>query len=369
MGAASTSGNEQKGVMVMNEAIKGNDKVICSEDNSIKGKRAISLNDAVDSLLHQQLATWSMAGNNYAALSRVLTKQLTVNGIEYSVQYNPARITSSAAKVDAASIKERRCFLCQHHLPQEQKHISLKEWEDAGQCTASFYGNYTILVNPFPIFPRHLTIPEVAHTQQSISMRFGDMLLLAQLLTHYTIFYNGAKCGASAPDHLHFQAGNRGFLPIEKSWKDASIKVAQLGRATLLRLNDAPRASLIIESDSREDAMAMLDAVYRALQDEQETPDTADNEPMMNLLAWHEQGKWVVCVFPRAKHRPDCYAATGCDNILISPASVDLAGVFITPLEKDFYKIAASDVEQILSEVCLSPKQLDSISQRVARHL
>ena len=146
------------------------------------------MNQTINNLLTEQLAPWETARNNYAALSGVQVKELDVNGIPYKVQFNPARIVSSGAKVDAQSIKERKCFLCPANLPPAQKGIP-------------FEGHYNILVNPFPIFPRHLTIPEVAHVNQRIAVRFKDMLALAQALTDYTIFYNGPKCGASAPDH------------------------------------------------------------------------------------------------------------------------------------------------------------------------
>ena len=141
------------------------------------------MNQTIHNLLTEQLASWEMARNNYAALSGVQVKELNVNGIPYKVQFNPARIVSSGAKVDAKSIKERKCFLCPANLPAEQRGVP-------------FEGHYNILVNPFPIFPRHLTIPETAHVDQRIALRFGDMLDLAQQLTDYTIFYNGPKCGA-----------------------------------------------------------------------------------------------------------------------------------------------------------------------------
>lgn len=164
------------------------------------------MNQTIHHLLTGQLASWETARNNYAALSGVRVKELNVNGILYKVQFNPARIVSSGAKVDAKSILERKCFLCPANLPPVQKGIP-------------FGGHYNILVNPFPIFPRHLTVPELAHTPQRIATRFTDMLELAEALTDYTIFYNGPKCGASAPDHAHFQAGNKGFMPIEKDWR------------------------------------------------------------------------------------------------------------------------------------------------------
>ena len=310
------------------------------------------MNQTIHNLLTEQLVSWETARNNYAALSGVQVKELNVNGILYKVQFNPARIVSSGAKVDAKSIKERKCFLCPANLPAEQKGIP-------------FEGHYNILVNPFPIFPRHLTIPETAHVNQRISPRFGDMLDLAQQLTDYTIFYNGPKCGASAPDHAHFQAGNKGFMPIEQSWRElVAGTVADYGQATLWHLNDTPRTTLVIESADRKTAIRLFDIVYHSLDIQ-----PGEDEPMMNVLGMYEAGKWIVFIFPRAKHRPACYTAEGDANLLSSPASVDLGGVFITPVEKDFIKITAEDIAQILGEVCLSPTDFQKVRQRIKEQI
>lgn len=228
-----------------------------------------------------------------------------------------------------------------------------------------FEGHYNILVNPFPIFPRHLTVPETAHVAQRIAPRFGDMLDLARQLTDYTIFYNGPKCGASAPDHAHFQAGNKGFMPIEQDWRrQVAGKVADYGQGTLWWLNDAPRTTLVIESADRKTAIKLFDTVYHSLDIQ-----PGEDEPMMNVLVMYEDNKWIVFVFPRAKHRPACYTAEGDANLLSSPASVDLGGVFITPVEKDFIKITAEDIAQILGEVCLSPADFQKVRKRIQEQL
>jgi ATP adenylyltransferase/5',5'''-P-1,P-4-tetraphosphate phosphorylase II len=164
----------------------------------------------VQTLFEQQTTHWETARKNYEALRQVQVRICTVNGYTYKVQFNPARIISSGAKVDAASIQQRACFLCAANLPAEQQGVS-------------FGTEYTILVNPFPIFPKHLTIPVNNHIDQLIAGRLGDMLDLTKALSDYILFYNGPKCGASAPDHLHFQAGNKGFLPIEAEVKSHPI--------------------------------------------------------------------------------------------------------------------------------------------------
>lgn len=271
------------------------------------------IKDKVEKLFGEQVVRWGLARVNYEALGHVRVKTLDVNGLRYQVQFNPARITSSAAKVDPQSISERKCFLCAANRPLEQQGVL-------------FNNQYVILVNPYPIFPRHLTIPALEHTPQRITGRFEAMLDLAQELDDYVLFYNGPKCGASAPDHFHFQAGNKGFLPIERerNWAGGALR---------------------IESGNRQEALDRFRQLYDAL------PLHADTEPMLNLLTWFEGGKWTVCLFPRKKHRPACYFAEGEANLLISPASVDVGGVFITPLEKDFEKITAADIAGILEEV------------------
>ncbi|MDR0658264.1 MAG: DUF4922 domain-containing protein [Mediterranea sp.] len=279
-------------------------------------------------------------------------KTFEVGDCMYKVQFNPARITSSAAKVDPTSIRERKCFLCPANLPPEQKGVPFKD-------------NYMILVNPFPIFPRHLTIPDIRHASQRILPRIGDMLDLAEALDDLIIFYNGPKCGASAPDHAHFQAGNKGFLPIEEEWKYKKAgKIVDYGKAFLSFLDDAPRATLVIEAESKCDAVALFRIVYDSME-----LKPGDDEPMMNVLAWYEESKWIVCIFPRELHRPSCYRSEGDKNILISPASVDMGGVFITPMEKDFDKITARDIHEILSEVCIAPEKFHGLRQQIKKQL
>lgn len=310
------------------------------------------IKDTVHKLIGEQLTKWELAAANYKALAQVKTKTFEVGGCVYNVQFNPARITSSAAKVDPGSIRERKCFLCPANLPPEQKSLPFKD-------------SYNILVNPFPIFPRHLTIPDIQHLDQRILPRIGDMLELAEALDDFIIFYNGPKCGASAPDHIHFQAGSKNFLPIEKEWRCKKAgKVVDYKKASLWFLDDAPRATLVIEAESKEDAATLFKAVYDSMEVK---PD--DDEPMMNVLAWYEDRKWMVCVFPRELHRPSCYGAEGEENMLISPASVDMGGVLITPLEKDFNKITAKDIRFILSEVCIPPEKFHRLRQRIKERL
>ncbi|HIZ25635.1 DUF4922 domain-containing protein [Barnesiella sp. An55] len=298
-------------------------------------------------LLDDQLAVWESARNNYQALKSVRVKEITLGGCTVKVQFNPARIVSSAAKVDSQSLKERKCFLCAENRPEVQ--VGLPD------------GNYTWLINPFPIFPRHLTIPVNTHTPQLIGCRFGDMLRLAREADDFVLFYNGPKCGASAPDHAHFQAGNKGFLPLGEVVKSCRrIPVSTQGSAHLSLVEEYICPFFLIEAREADDARALFETLYQALE-----VKPGETEPMMNVLAWYETDRWTVAIFPRALHRPSCYFAEGEKNILLSPASVDMGGVFITPLEKDFEKIEASHLEQILAEVCLDTKSMHAIIEKL----
>ena len=298
-------------------------------------------------LLHSQLGEWALAKTNFDALKGVETKEFFFPDFTIRIQFNPARIQSSAAKVDAKSIQERKCFLCPNNLPIEQKGIP--------------YGEYQVLVNPFPIFPEHFTIPTYKHTDQLIYGIYGDMLDLAKGLEEYTIFYNGPKCGASAPDHAHFQAGIKGFLPLEKDINHIKKEtILESDKLTLYAIRQYMRNCFLIETRDKDTAIAAFNKLYGLL----ELKD-GDKEPMMNILTWYENGIWHSVIFPREKHRPDCFFAEGDDNLLISPASVDLGGVFITPLEKDFKKIKEEDIKDILKEICISDEKMQLIVDKL----
>ena len=295
---------------------------------------------------HEQLSEWSLARQNYEALSKVRTKEFSFGDFSIRVQFNPARIVSSAAKVDAKSIQERKCFLCPSNLPPEQRGLPI--------C-----GNYQILVNPFPIFPVHLTIPDIEHIEQLIFDRYEDMLDIAAELNDFVIFYNGPKCGASAPDHIHFQAGNKGFLPIENDIKNISRKqIYSDNKISVYIPENYLRNMFIIESNVKDAIADIFKKIYSSLEIKEN-----ENEPMLNILTWRENRKWISCIVPRKTHRPECFFAEGDSNILISPASVDMGGVFITPLEKDFEKITADDIKKILEEVCWGSEELRTKSE------
>lgn len=307
-----------------------------------------SFSQQVKQLFQEQLVEWPFPATNYKALEGVKTRSFEFANFNINVQFNPARIISSAAKIDPKTIKERKCFLCSANLPPEQRGLP-------------FGDKYTILVNPFPIFPLHLTIPDVQHVDQLIYDRFSDMLDLAEALNDFVVFYNGPKCGASAPDHMHFQAGNKGFLPIEKDVLkvDRDVLVTQ-DDLVCYSLENYFRKVIVVEAIDKNAAVKMLENIYKQLPIKED-----ETEPMMNIIAWHDGAKWFTCIYPREVHRPSCFYAEGEDKYLITPGSVELGGNFITPREEDFNKIHAEVIEAILKEVSLSDEQMAEVKAKI----
>ena len=289
-----------------------------------------------------------MAKGNFEALKGVETKEFDLDGMHFKVQFNPARIVSSGAKVDAASLAARPCFLCGKNRPAQQMGL---DWGE----------HYTVLINPFPIFPRHLTIPDNGHTIQKIEGRIADMISLASELDGYTVFYNGPRCGASAPDHMHFQAGNTDFLTLPAALEDAEQKViATDGASTLALVDSLPLKLFVIDAADAAEGERLFDRLYHALP----VPE-GEYEPMMNVLAWATPAGVRVAVVPRKRHRPSFYGTEGDDCMLISPASVDMGGVYITPRPVDFERFGADTVSRLLDELCLSDSEINAIASDV----
>jgi SpoIID/LytB domain protein len=289
----------------------------------------------LSSFLQKQLLQWDVAKANYQALAAVEKRVISTNTGDIVVQFNPARIVSSGAKTDAKSIEARPCFLCATNRPTEQLHYS-------------YLDRYDILVNPFPIFPEHFTVPHKQHIPQQIFPYFGDMLDLACDFSSYVVFYNGPACGASAPDHLHFQLGNKGFLPIEKDYDTLPKKpILPFSYLQYQSIETDFYHAIVIESETKEDVEKRFSFLYKQLQ-------KTSAEPMMNVVCWHSGTNFVVVVLPRTKHRPTQFFADDDSKILLSPASVDLGGVLITPMERDFVALQLTDIVDISSQVCLS---------------
>jgi len=292
------------------------------------------LNQQIKSLFLEQISNWELARVNYEGLKTIRTKTFLFGDFEILVQFNPARIASTGAMVDTKSIAARKCFLCKDNRPEEQMSI------DAG--------NYTILLNPYPIFPQHFTIPRKEHLVQQIKPYFADMLELAEELDDYIIFYNGPKCGASAPDHMHFQAGTKDFLPLISDYKRLKPIQGELLEEgvnyQLFLLKNYMRTLYCIESDTINSAQKIFENLYIYWQ------EVNSDEPMMNIVCSYEDGIWYTFIFPRALFRPWQYTAEGDQQLLISPATVEMSGIFITPIESHFDKIKKEDIMSILEQ-------------------
>ena len=346
------------------------------------------LNSKITELLHEQVSNWELARTNFAGLKTVRTKSFNFGDFEVKVLFNPARIVSSGAKVDAKTIAERKCFLCTENRPAEQTSV------DAG--------DYLILVNPFPIFPEHFTIPRKEHVDQQIKPYFADMLQLAEALDDYLIFYNGPSCGASAPDHMHFQAGTKDFLPLVNDYFRLKDTHAQLlvesENFQLFNFNNYLRTVYCIESSNMESAQDAFEKLYKHFTSpptplprergeitsnyktsEKSIASTAPlssssqeihflsplgesprreievrgagGEVMLNIVCTFEDGKWFTFVLPRKAFRPWQYTAEADQQLLVSPATVEMCGIFITPIEAHFDKITKEDVVSILEQV------------------
>lgn len=307
----------------------------------------------MQNLIYRQLAAWPEAARRYRDLQEIQTRETDIDGMPVRIQFNPARAVSTLARTDAAAIQARPCFLCRENRPPEQEALPFEGCDGR---------RYEILVNPFPIFPEHYTVPAVEHTPQRIAGRIPDMLRLAGIFPDMVVFYNGPESGASAPDHFHFQMGCKGFLPVEKHFdRLRPLNVMKQGAAAIAVTSAYIPGLPVITAPDSDSATAALLRVLRSLSS---SPSTG--EPKLNILCWaerdtrlspgdnrHEQTAGMafrILVIPRKAHRPSCYYAPGGQAVRISPASVDLGGVFIVPVEDDFRRAGAEVLREIIRE-------------------
>jgi hypothetical protein len=306
-----------------------------------------SLSEQSLRLLHQQQQTWPQLIDGYAAFADVRQRHIPCNGFSVILQFNPKRIVSSGAKVDPKTIKERKCFLSIENLPPEQRGILYRN-------------HFLVLCNPAPIVNQHFTISHVDHVPQAVEAHFSTMLLLAKDFSpSFTVFYNGPRCGASAPDHMHFQAGPANIIPAEVDAVNADRRVPErsIDGVDILTLAHFGRQAILLESR----AAAGLESVFHRLMSAMKAEEKTTEEPKVNILCTYTEGWWRIILFPRAKHRPDVYFKEGDDRILISPASIDIGGLVVTPMERDFNRVNAPIIEQIFSEVSVTRAEAERI--------
>ena len=312
-------------------------------------------------LYYRQLDIWPDAAKNYENLKQAKTVELVDDKFRLAVQHNPARIVSTKAKVDAESVKNRACFLCEVNHPAEQIAFPLLK-------------KYNLLLNPNPILPQHFTITLRHHSPQSVRGYYEDMMEMAVQMKDFFIFYNGPKCGASAPDHMHFQAGSRDIVPLQRNWLTIykpvrsrlwpvseseyfeALKLEAVADGTgVFCLRNYPCPGFVIITRTPHANKALFDKLYEAMSD-----GDSDEEPMMNILAWVERSstdasqRIVSTIIPRSKHRPDCYFMDGEKKVLVSPGAIDMAGMLITPREEDFRKMNEETAASILQECGIS---------------
>ena len=296
-------------------------------------------------LLSEQKNAWPDLQVGYESLKDIRARDLPCRGFSVRLQYNPGRIKSSTADVAEKNRAERQCFLCLDHLPQGQKGILYR-------------GDYLILCNPMPVFSSHFTVSHLDHRLQAIAEHVDTFL---QLTTDFgpgwVILYNGPKCGASAPDHLHFQAAPSGQMPIEKETREEKrlTLMKQVDGVLLHRMRDLGREAILLEGD---DLMA-VDRALKGFLDALEKVLPIDEEPMINIAGFYEESKWRLLIFLRQKHRPDAFFRNGDDRIVVSPGAIDMGGVLITPVEKDFHRLDGASVEDIFREVSLDGQTVE----------
>jgi ATP adenylyltransferase/5',5'''-P-1,P-4-tetraphosphate phosphorylase II len=310
-----------------------------------------------NALLVQQKSTWELLRKGYASLNTVQTREFEFDGFIIQVQFNPGRLISTSAKVDDKSIRERRCFLCLQNLPAEQRGLPYKD-------------EYVLLCNPFPILPEHFTIPHRDHIPQGILSSFGTLLSLSKDFTgRFTALYNGPKCGASAPDHLHLQAGTMDFMPIEIEYTAlrAEFSMSLFAQSSLRVYSVQAYLAKFISFESPDPRV--LEKAFLVYYAAAQSVSSTVEEPLMNIHALHRDGEWRVLIFPRTKHRPSFYFAEGDQKIMISPAAVDLGGVCTTPIEKDFEKITKEKIIEMFDEVSVSAATLHRLEKRLVDDL
>ena len=317
---------------------------------------------SLERFFNRQLERWTDARQRYRDLHDVQTRQLPLNehAMALSVQWNPARIVSTGAKMDRKTLLERPCFLCEKNRPEEQ-------------LVKPFDNKIDILVNPFPILPTHFTIVAHKHQPQQIKDVFYEVYRLLERYPQLTVFYNGPRCGASAPDHLHLQAGTTGVLPLQKAWLRLSRNLRPLATLNsnegIFLLSDYPCHALLVRSRNKESGEQLFRKLYGAL-DKAVTDSEREQgeEPMLNIVAWSQGDELLCVVFPRRKHRPDCYRADDDSQMMVSPGALDMAGLIITPRECDFERMDSSTAVGILQEVAISDNDMEALVDLMVEH-
>lgn len=319
------------------------------------------MDNQIDKFVKDQLSVWPLAAENYRSLKKAGSKVLSIGGLPVTVQLNPCRRISSEASLDKESINRRPCFLCPENRPAEQTNMEFEGRKGR---------RYRVTLNPYPIFPSHLVISSFEHTPQSIWHRYQDLLDFVRENNEYLGFYNGPESGASAPDHMHFQACPQGLTPLQNrvdellaAGDDNTLDyLTNVKEARLFHLNEYARGVFVLCGATAKSTAKLF---YRLL-DCAPVPD-GSSEPKMNIIAWCHEGEYRTAVIFRERHRPHNYSSSGADHLAMSPGCADLAGVYVTTREEDFGKLDAGLLSQVVREVAASEETEKEIIWRLTR--
>ncbi|MCQ2233693.1 MAG: DUF4922 domain-containing protein [Paludibacteraceae bacterium] len=290
--------------------------------------------DIAETLYENQLKEWDIFSKSVEQLSNIECKKFQWSNHSIIAQFNPARVVSTGAKIDAKTIAHRKCFLCDENRPKEQKGETI-------------IPGYSLLVNPYPILKRHFTIPSNKHTPQCIYDNIGDMIEIAKLMPNYIIFYNGPQSGASAPDHLHFQAVAKGQMPFEDEIEKADrFLLSENKEGKMMFINNIGRKCIVAECKRKDMLVSFFHQIYHQL------PSINKLEPQMNVFVYTKNNELRLVVFPRKKHRPDFYG-TEKNKWLISPGAIDMGGIFVLPIKDNFDTIDKETICAVFEQVSL----------------
>jgi hypothetical protein len=307
----------------------------------------LSLQNLVYQLFNSELKSWQLAKEKYAELEKSVSKSLDFGDFSVDVVCNPARLRSTMAEVKQRAEQMRttktniaaqppntedKCFLCANVRPKEQKSIEVNDFQ--------------ILINPYPIFPKHFTIAHKKHTPQFIMPYFADFLLFAKKLPDFAIFYNGANCGASAPYHAHFQAAEKHFFNLLKDYKHLPENyfetVEKNDNFILKSFKNYLRKAFCLTTEDEETAKAIFfKYFYNYIEIN-----------MLNVVCVYENGEYLIFIFPRKAFRPKQFYDDNEDKrLIISPGTVEMCGTFITPFKENFAKITKEIVVDIFEQI------------------
>lgn len=312
----------------------------------------------LNKFIKDQLSVWQLASSNFRALKTAPSREVDVFGLKCRIQYNPRRVISSTADTSPAAIASRKCFLCADNRPKEQFHLGFEGRKGR---------NYHIQINPYPIFRGHLVIVRDEHIPQEIWHHFPDMLDFAARYKDYLVFYNGPSSGASAPDHLHFQAIPKHNLPLEEVVDEfldhPGEPLATVKDASLYKFDGYARGVFALKATT---SKSLAKLFYRLL--DCTDRGKGEEEPMFNLYAHVKNGEYRTIVVMRSAKRSHHFYSEGADHLTISPGAADIAGLFVAPFREDYDKADTALLEELLSEVCISEDEQNMIVWRLTRH-